>query len=152
WPRVYRTTARAATRPSPARTVRPPRRAGSRGRGPQVSRWGAGLRRLDRLPDLRGRERHVDVPHAERPERVDDRVHVRGGGAAGGGLADALRADRVVRRRGHGLPELEPRRFDGRGKQVVDEVRADAVPGLVERDLLHRGDPVSLGETAVDLT
>ena len=109
------------------------------------------LRRLDRLPDLGARKRHVDVLHAERLQRVDHRVDVRGGRADRGRLADALGADRVVRRRRHRLAQLEPRRLDRGRQQVVHEVRADAVAVLVERDQLHRRRAVALGEPAVDL-
>ena len=109
---LARTTAPAATPPSPARTARLACASAIRRRSEDVRlHAGACLRGLDRLPHLRGRERHVDVPHARRPQRVDHRVHVRGRRAHGGRLADALGADRVVRRRRHGLAELELRRL-----------------------------------------
>jgi len=54
-------------------------------------------RALDREPHVRRRQRHVGVHHAERRERVDHRVDHGGRRADGGGLADALGADRVVR-------------------------------------------------------
>ncbi len=56
-----------------------------------------------RRPHLVGGDRHVDVGDAEMRQRVDDRVDERGGRADGRQLADALGADRVVRRRRHGL-------------------------------------------------
>ena len=111
----------------------------------------ARLRLLQRLPDLRGRDRHVDVLHAGVPQRVDHRVDVRGGGADRRRLADALRADRVMRRRRHGLAQLELRRLPRRRDQVVHEVRADRVADLVERDQLHRRGGVALREAARDL-
>ena len=58
---------------------------------------------LHGIPDPRGRERHVGVPYPEGLERVDDRVDDGRRRADGGRLADALGADRVMRRRGDRL-------------------------------------------------
>ena len=122
---------------------------------PASTRTSAGSLRQSRLlergPDLVGGDRHLEVPHAGVRERVDDRVDVGGGRADGRRLADALRADRVVRRRRDRLAELERRRLPGGRDQVVHEVRADAVAVLVEGDQLHRGDREALGEAAHDL-
>src|SRR5690349_11220430 len=52
------------------------------------------------LPHLRRRDRDVDVADPQVPQRVDDRVRDRRGRADRRRLADALGADRVVRRRG----------------------------------------------------
>ena len=54
-------------------------------------------RALNGEPHVGRGERHVRVQHAERRERVDDRVDDGGRRPDGGGLADALGADRVVR-------------------------------------------------------
>ncbi len=84
-------------------------------------------------------------------ERVDDGVHERRGRADRRRLADALGADRMVRRRRDRLAQLERRRLPGRRDQVVHDVGADAVAVLVEVDQLHRGDREALGEAAHDL-
>ena len=47
---------------------------------------------FDQLPDLLRRQRHIDVPHAERRKRIHHRVHDRGRAADGAGLAHALHA------------------------------------------------------------
>src|SRR5580704_1512604 len=47
-------------------------------------------------PDLLGRQGNVDVPDAQVPEGIDDRVVDRGWSPDGGRLTDALGADRVV--------------------------------------------------------
>src|SRR5689334_1376792 len=69
-----------------------------------IGRGGRGPRLADALlvedrPDLLGRDRDVDVAHAEMPQRVDDRVGDRRRGADGGRLPDALCPDRVMGRR-----------------------------------------------------
>src|SRR6266540_1748504 len=94
---------------------------------------------------------HVDVGDAQRRQRVEHRGDVGRRRAHGGGLAHALGADRVVRRGRHRSVGLEPGRLPRGRKQVVGEIRADAVALLVEGDQLHRGDPEALGEAAVDL-
>src|SRR5215212_9256809 len=53
------------------------------------------FRRLDRVPDARGRGRHVEMPHAERRQRVHHRVHDGGGGGDGAGLTASLDAQPV---------------------------------------------------------
>src|SRR5690606_32607986 len=55
----------------------------------------AGPMRLDRLPDPARGCGHVDVPHAQGRERVDDGVHDRAGRADGARLAAAFDAERV---------------------------------------------------------
>ena len=60
-------------------------------------------------PDLLGRDRDVDVADAQVPQRIDHRVGDRRRGADRGRLADALGADRVVRRRRDGLADLPGR-------------------------------------------
>src|SRR5690349_2448378 len=64
-------------------------------------------------------ERHVGVPDTERLERVHDRVHDGRRGPHRRGLADPLRADGVVRRRGDGVPGLPVRDLERGGDQVV---------------------------------
>src|SRR5262249_8673043 len=52
---------------------------------------------LHRAPDPLGRCRHLDVTHAERPQRIGDRVHHRGRRADGARFAATLHTQRVVR-------------------------------------------------------
>src|SRR5690606_909337 len=76
---------------------------------------GAERTALDGPPDLRRGQRHVRVPHAVRLERVEYRVDHGGRGADGGRFADALRADRVVRRGRDRLAQLPARALHGGG-------------------------------------
>src|SRR5215467_7407681 len=50
---------------------------------------------LDRAPDALGRDGHVEMAHAERRQRVVDRVQEGGQRADGAGLAHALGAERI---------------------------------------------------------
>ncbi len=109
---------------------------------PVASLRSAGSRGLHGLPHPRRRQRHIGVPDAERLQRVDDRVDDRGWRTDGGGFADALRADRMVRRRGDGERGLERRHLEGRGDQIVHERTAQAGAVLVERDHLHQAMPI----------
>ena len=73
---------------------------------------------LHRLPHPRRCERHVGVPNTERLQRVHHGVDDGRRRADGRRLADALGADRVVRRRGDGvagLPVRAPRARSGSG-------------------------------------
>src|SRR5258708_3812618 len=47
---------------------------------------------LQRLPDLLGRERHVEMAHAERRQRIEHGIGEHHRGAVGRQLADALEA------------------------------------------------------------
>ena len=68
-----------------------------------------------------GTGRHRDVGDAEAGQRVDDGVDDGRGGADGAGLADALDAERVGRRRRDGVAERERRDVAGRRHQVLGE-------------------------------
>ena len=57
----------------------------------------------------------------------------------------------MVRRRCHGLQQLEPRRLPRCRDQVVHEVGADAVALVIESDELHRRHRIPLGQPAVNL-
>ena len=96
-------------------------------------------------------DRDVDVADAEVPERVDDRVRDRRRRADRRRLADALRADRVVRRRGDGLVELPGRRLDRRREEVVHERPGEVVAVLVVGDRLVQRRGEAHREPAVDL-
>src|SRR5437588_818338 len=56
---------------------------------------------FDRVPDAPGGERHVDVLHSQRRERVHHRVGDRRGRGDGAGLTRAFDAERIHRRRRH---------------------------------------------------
>ena len=84
-------------------------------------------------------------------DRVDHGVDDGGRRADGGRLADALRADRVVRRRRDGLAELPVRALHRGRQQVVHERPAEAVAVLVERDQLHQRHADAVGQAAVHL-
>src|SRR5262245_21982963 len=62
-------------------------------------------------PDLVTRQRHVDVPHAQRRQRVDDGVDKGGRAADIRTLADPLGADGMVRTGRHGVARLPVWRF-----------------------------------------
>src|SRR5690349_10606095 len=104
----------------------------------------------DRPHLLRG-DRDIDVANAEMPKRVNDGVRDGRRRADGRRLADALRADRVVRRRRDRLLELPRRRLHGRRQQVVHERSGEVVAELVVRDLLVQGWRQPHRQTAVDL-
>ncbi len=102
WPR--------STSPAGRTTKRPPRRScpdpGAARRGPGQPRGrdhrsgrGRAAGRAHRLPDPLRRRGHVDVAHAQVRQRVDDRVPDRRRRADRARLADALRPERVARRR-----------------------------------------------------
>src|SRR5258708_10854055 len=106
----------------------------------------------DRLPNPVGQQRHVDVADAGAGDRVNYRVDEGRRTADGRALADALGPDRVVRaRRDHLAVQLEARRLPGGGQQVIHVVRADAVALGIERDELHVGHGIGLGQAAHDL-
>src|SRR6476619_362272 len=102
-------------------------------------------------PDLLGGDRDVDVPDPEVPERVDDRVRDRRRRADRRRLADALRADRVMRRRGDGLLELPGRRLDGCREEIVHERPGEVVAVLVVGDRLVQRRREAHREPAVKL-
>ena len=106
----------------------------------------------DRAPDPLGRRRHVEVPHAEVCERIDDRV-LHGRDRSGRpGLADALRTERVPRRRRLGVRGLEARELGGARERVRRQVRGEGRAGLVIHHLLEQGLRHSLGDPALHLT
>ena len=94
---------------------------------------------------------HVDVLDAEVAERIDHgRLH-RGRAADGAALADALGAERVDRRRGLHVDDLEARQLGGRDHRVVGEVRRDRVAVVVVADLFEQRLGGALGDATVDL-
>src|SRR5262249_62377364 len=78
---------------------------------------------------LVARQRHVDVPDAERRQRIDHRVDERRGAADIGALADALRAHQMVRAR-----RDRARRFPVRSEEHTSELQS--LTNLVCRLLL----------------
>src|SRR5262245_4957117 len=111
----------------------------------------SGLAIVHRLPHTLGAERHVDVPHLEGPERVDDGVHHGRGRSDGRRFADALGAQRVHRSGGDRLIRDEGREVVGPRHAVVHEgaghqLAVRPVDQLLEERL---GDP--LGQPAVHL-
>ena len=86
---------------------------------------------MDGAPDALGRERHVEVHHPVRPERVHDRVPHRGGRARRARLADALRTERVPRRGRDRVRHLERRKLRRARNRVVDEARGERVAAVV---------------------
>src|SRR4029077_18470036 len=107
---------------------------------------GHGLGAPDRAPHLVARDRHVDVTHAERRQRVDDGVDERRRAADIRALADAFRADRVMRTRRDGFGGLPVRRLERRRNQVVGEVRIQVVALVIVLDLLHERDRKPFGQ------
>ena len=83
--------------------------------------------------------------------RVEHGVDDRRRRTHGGRLADALRADRVVRRRRDRLAELPARALHRRRQEVVHERAAEVVAALVERHHLHQRHAHAVGEAAVHL-
>ena len=111
----------------------------------------AAARAVDRVPHVQRAGRHRDVTHAEPGQRVDDRVDHRRRGADRAGLADALDAELVGRRRRHGVAERDRRHVAGRRHQVLGqraglEVAVRVVHGLLEQRLGE-----ALHDSAVDL-
>src|SRR6476646_8299876 len=90
-------------------------------------------------PDLLGRDRDVDVAHAEVPQRIDDGVGDGRRGADGGRLPHPLGADRVMRRRRRRLACLPGRAFHGGRNQIVHERAGHVVAQLVVGDLFVEG-------------
>ena len=108
-------------------------------------------RRLDGAPDLLCGVWHVEVADAQRAERIDHRIRYGSGGCDRAGLADALDAEWVDRRRGHRLIQLEgrqPRR--PRERVVHHRAREQLAVVAVDRAFPQRlADP--LGDAAVEL-
>ena len=69
----------------------------------------------------------------------------------GGRFADALGADRVMRRRRHGVPGLQMRHLERGRDQVVHQRPAQAVALLVEGDHLHQRHADAVDDAAVHL-
>src|SRR3990172_12492640 len=97
----------------------------------------ATLHPADCPPHLLRSEGHVDVLHAERCERVDDRVDVGLGRGDCPGLPDPLDPDRVVRGRRHGRVRLDVRRLHRARDQILEEVRPEEAPLLFLFSGLH---------------
>ena len=106
---------------------------------------------LHRFPHPARGERHVGVPDAVRLERVDDRVDDRRRRTDGRRLADALGADRVVRRRRDRVPRLPVGHLHRGRDQIVHQRTGEAVALLVEGDHLHQRHAHAVGEAAVHL-
>ncbi len=96
-------------------------------------------------------DRDVDMADAEMPQRVDDGVGDRRRRADRGRLADPLRPDRMVRRRGGRLVGLPGRGLDGRREEVVHERPGQVVAQLVVADLLVERRRETHRQAAVDL-
>ena len=86
---------------------------------------------LQRLPDLLGRERHVEMAHAERRQRIEHGVGDRRRRAVGRQLADALEAQEIVGRgRGDGL-DGEVGHVVGARQGVVHQGAGQELAGLL---------------------
>ena len=71
------------------------------------------------------------MPHAEVPHRIDDGVGNRGGRADGGGLADAFRAKRMMRRGRAGFAGFPIGRLNSGRQQIIHKTAALNVAVLV---------------------
>ena len=116
--------------------------------------WRSWRRRLDGGPHVLRAGGHRDVADAETGQRVDDGVDDGRGGADRAGLADALDAERVGRRRGDGVAERDRRDVAGGRHHVVGqrgrlEVAVRVVDGLLEQRLGHALDDAAV-HLAVD--
>lgn len=101
-------------------------------------------------------DRNVEVPHAEAapvgvPERVDDGVGNGGGGADGGGLADAFGAERMMRRGRTGFAGFPVRRFNRGRQQIIHKTAALNVAVLVVENAFVQRRRQVLRQTAVNL-
>src|SRR5215472_13168342 len=96
-----------STRSATFRSTGCPRRATFKIAISRESYHGARLAlRRQRAPDLLGRQRHVQVRDTEGRQRVDDGVQHRRRDADRARLADALDAQRIVRRERVGVADL----------------------------------------------
>src|SRR5580692_7185847 len=95
--------------------------------------------------------RHLDMGRAEEGKGVVDRVGEARHAADIRALADALGADRMMRRRGRGPVGLPMRRLDRGGQEIIHQRRGSNVAVVVVMDLLAHGDAECFGQTAVDL-
>src|SRR6185369_6042273 len=102
-------------------------------------------------PDLLGRDRDVDVAHAEVPQGIDDGVGDGRRGPDGGRFPHPLGADRVMRRRRRRLPRLPGRAFHGGRNEIVHERAGHVVAQLVVGDLFVEGGGEAHVQPAVDL-
>ena len=107
---------------------------------------------LDDAPQLLGPQHHVDVLHAELAQRVDGRGDDARRRAERAGLADALGAERVHRRRRHRAVQLEAREVDRARHRVVHERSGQQLAVVVVDGLLDHRLADALRQAAVDLS
>src|SRR5262245_3240716 len=86
------------------------------------------------------------------PESVHDRIDDGGGRSDGCRLSDALRRERVMRRRRAGLVRLPILRLDRRREQVIHEAALKYIAAIVVLNLLVERRPQTHGQTAVNLS
>ena len=106
---------------------------------------------LDQIPDFFGRQRHVDVPHAQRAERIHHGIHHRRRTADGAGFADAFDAQRIHRRRRVGVAALDPGNDAGLGHGIVHQLAGDELAVVVVDGLLPERLAEALHHAAVHL-
>ena len=104
-----------------------------------------------RLPRCARRRAASDVRAPEERERVVDRIREARHAADIRALADALGAERMMRRGRGGEVDLPMRRFDRGRQEIVHQRRGQHVAFLVVVDLLAHRDAERLGQPAVDL-
>ncbi len=109
--------------------------------------------RPDRMPDAGRRCGHVEMPHAERRQRVHHRIHNGGGGGDGAGLTASLHAQPVgaawkVARQ----IALERGKIIRARQRIVHQRARQDLPGLgIEQRVLEQRLPDPLRHTAMDL-
>src|SRR3989449_4951700 len=105
----------------------------------------------ERTPHALATERHVEMTDAERRQRVHDGIDGGRRGADRRGLADALGAERVERRRRHGLSGRERRQVFGVRHGVVHERAGEQLAVLVVDEALDERLGDALSQASVHL-
>jgi hypothetical protein len=138
-----------------------PHEGGVRCRGPQVvavvAQNGLADENAHQLLELIARHTRSAVNgmsrwrHAQVRQRIDDRVLHRRRGADGARLADALRAERIARRRRLHRVTLERRQLGGRDDCRSPRVGRERIAELVVAHLFEQRLRDALGEAAMNL-
>src|SRR5208337_3424244 len=98
-----------------------------------------------------GCDRHVDVPHGERAERVHHGIHERGRTSDGTRFADAFDAQRIYGRWSDGVAGLDPRNVAGFGQRVVHKLARDELAAVIIDGLFPEGLAEALHDASMDL-
>src|SRR5439155_9364926 len=114
--------------------------------------WSVRPRVLNRAPHAVGGRGHVELSDADGREGIDDRVHDDGQGPDRAGLARALGAHRIERRRYRIALDVHVGKRIPAWHRIVHERRGQELTGLaVVDDLLHERLTHALRHAAVDL-